>query len=262
VVASKSGGLVFTFDGSNYTYFSNLGGVSSGSVQDVGSIDDSGIVAFDYSTGGTTSGGLYSTSGNTETSFTYPGASYTLVYGGSANGMVAGFYLDSSSNQFGYVKNGNSYSSISYPGPHGQIYVWGVNDSGDAVGLSSCCRQGVSFLKKGSAYTTVSVAGSSYTEAQGLNDQDQVVGWYDNGDSVLHGFVWSNGTSSTVDYPGATSVYLDKINANGVILGGATDATGQFLFLATPQNTPEPGSGLLVAMGIGMTTLARRMRSR
>src|SRR5258708_1147138 len=51
VVASKTGGSVFTFDGSNYTYFSNLGGVSSSSVQDVGSIDDSGIVAFDYSTG-------------------------------------------------------------------------------------------------------------------------------------------------------------------------------------------------------------------
>jgi hypothetical protein len=257
VVAGLVNGKLFTFDGTAYSYY-NV------NANQMGGIDDAGNIAYTTSS---SQGGIYSTATNSITIFTEPNApQFTFVTGISGDGKVAGYYLDSSFSQFGFVKDGNSYTTVSYPDPHGQIYGFGVNNSGDVLGLSSCCRAGVRFLLKNGVYTTIldSLGNASNGVSYGLNDLDQVVGWYDNGSGgPIHGFTWDGGLTNTVDYPGATSTMLHDINNNGVIFGAARDANGDFLFIATPHlETPEPGSCWLITTGLIAVVAGRRRLSR
>ena len=181
----------------------------------------------------------------------------------SSNGNnIAGYYDDASFNQFGFLKTGATFTDISYPGPHGQIYIWDTNNAGDIVGLSSCCRAGVNFLKQGSTYTTIlnPLGSASNGTVYGLNNQDQLVGWYDNGTGgPIHGMIWQAGLSSTLDFPGANSTVLQGINDSGVIFGAATDASGTFLFVASPT-TPEPATFVLI--GGALCAIGLRLRKR
>lgn len=254
VASFQAGADLVTYDGSTYNEYSSFGGQAP---EDIGGMDNNGNIAFDYSTANGVTSASVNTFGQFSGPYSYPGAPYTFAPAISSNGLVAGWYDDPSFNQFGYVRNGNTFTQVSYPGPHGQIYLFGVNDNGDVVGLSACCRSGPSFLKQGSTYTTVSAG--TFAEAMGVNDFDTVVGWDDPGDSTEQGFIWSNGTSTSLSYPGATDTILRSINDSGVILGYAQDASGQFAFLATPASAPEPTSLLLIGAGLlGLAKLRRR----
>jgi probable HAF family extracellular repeat protein len=60
------------------------------------------------------------------------------------------------------------------------------------------------------------------------------VGSYDD-DTGTHGFFRdTDGTFTTLDFPGATGTGAGGINNDGDIVGGYTDATGNHAFLATP----------------------------
>lgn len=257
VVASKSGDQVFTFDGTNYTYYSNLDWVNSSFISDVAGVDNAGNIAFNYFD----SGFIYSTSGNTVTGNYIQGAGNGLISSISSSGQQLAGTVDNNgflgSMILGYVTDASTTTTTFYPG----WGISGVNNSGDWV----AAVQGAFALGHGLTNIYVQVPGSASTVRYGLNDLGQVVGTYDPGDGLQHGFLWTNGTTSTVDYPGATSVTLDGINSQGVILGGATDANGSFLFLATPQSAaaaPEPGTTMLLGTGLGLVGLARLLRRK
>lgn len=148
-----------------------------------------------------------------------------------------------------------------------QQYLFDVNDNGDYVGLSACCRQGVSFLEHGGVFTTIAVPGAQVTEVEGLNDSDEVVGWYEDASNVYHGFLYQNGTYTTIDVPGVNTTFqaLFDINDSGELFGGYADAnSAQFNFIATPVTnaTPEPGSWALAASGALLLTCRSIFSSR
>ena len=246
VVLAEVNGHLFTYDvhSGTYTNYNSL------LPSQMGRIDDSGNFVYTTNVGGSFKGTIYDPSTNSTTFFLDPNSpQYTFASGVSGNGLIAGYYLNSSFNQPGFTKNGSTFTDVSYPGPHGQIYLWDVNNSGDVVGQSSCCRAGVNFLKQGSTYTTIldPLGSAANGSAYGLNDNDQVVGWYDNGSGgPINGFLWENGVSTTFNYPGASSTVLADINDNGLIFGAAVDASGTFLFVATPDPVPEPTSVVLL----------------
>jgi probable HAF family extracellular repeat protein len=63
-------------------------------------------------------------------------------------------------------------------------------------------------------YTTLDVPGSAVTQANGINDAGQIVGYYDAG-GTSHGFLLSGGVYTILDVPGAALTNAFGINASG-----------------------------------------------
>jgi probable HAF family extracellular repeat protein len=60
---------------------------------------------------------------------------------------------------------------------------------------------------------------ASSTTPQGINARGDIVGSYSRS-GVTHGFLWSDGVVTTIDYPGAASTDARGINAQGDVVGG------------------------------------------
>jgi len=68
----------------------------------------------------------------------------------------------------------------------------------------------------------------------GANARGDIVGTYCDSPGVCligpfptHGFLWSNGELTTIDYPGAQATAALGINERGDIVGGYIDAAGK-----------------------------------
>ena len=80
-------------------------------------------------------------------------------------------------------------------------------------------------------FTTIDVPGASSTFAAGINGARQIVGtFYDS--AGPHGFLYSGGSFTTIDVPGALGfTEATGINDAGQIVGAFTDKTGTHGFL-------------------------------
>ena len=79
------------------------------------------------------------------------------------------------------------------------------------------------------AFTTLNAA-SGNTLANGVNVSGQIVGSF----GGSHGFLYSGGTFTTVDVPGASSTAAYGISASGQIVGSYTDVFTGFLTMRGP----------------------------
>ena len=93
------------------------------------------------------------------------------------------------------------------------------------------------------------------TEAEAINNSDQIVGYDSDGTGgVDEGFLDSGGTFTTLDLPGATSTELLGINDSGQIVGSYDNAFG---FLYTP-GAAQPWTTIAEPLppGYAITSLA------
>lgn len=100
----------------------------------------------------------------------------------------------------------------------------------------------------------IDVPGSIWSEARGLNNRDEVVGFYLDPQSGYRGYLWRNGSFTTLDFPGALWTLPSKINDLGVVVGYFLDGTGfpHGFSYGNGRWTPIdfPGSTDTVAVGI------------
>jgi hypothetical protein len=111
-------------------------------------------------------------------------------------------------------------------------------------------------------YTTLDDPnGVQGTVAYGINDRAQIVGYYIDAGSVLHGFLFSHGQYTTLDDPNAAAGAFQGtvpvgISASGKIVGSYIDSNNlDHGFLATRANDdsdPE-APNMLVAAGSSQT---------
>ena len=97
----------------------------------------------------------------------------------------------------------------------------------------------------------IDVLGSLRTGAEGMNNADQIVGYFDEATGE-HGLLVPRGGFSTLDAPGSISTVTHGINDAGQIVGTFGDATGKHGFLYTggsfstlfvPGNRTATGAG-------------------
>ena len=203
-------------------------------------INNSGQIVFDAPNVG------FLDVGGTLTPLAFPGAVYSEPTGTSNNGMVSGVYeLPGSSHLQRWVWNG---SFTPFNGPSGAIdtRIWGINDSGQIVGMSFDGSTNTNFLFSNGQFQNIGV------EALAINDEGQMTG-----DVGGLGFIGDGKTFTTFSVPGALSTVGEGINDEGKIVGVAT-------FPLPPTNVPEPSTLLLLACGIGLLacTFYRNFRIR
>jgi probable HAF family extracellular repeat protein len=78
--------------------------------------------------------------------------------------------------------------------------------------------------------------GATFTQALGLNNTGEVVGFYLDSASLSHGFVYSGGVFTPVDDPnGIGTTVINGVNDSGDIVGFYVDSLGRTDgFLGTP----------------------------
>jgi probable HAF family extracellular repeat protein len=72
-------------------------------------------------------------------------------------------------------------------------------------------------------YRELSVPGAKQTEARGVNNRGDIVGFYAEAQDQLHGFLYASGVLTTIDVPDADWTVATDINNSGTIVGYFAD---------------------------------------
>jgi probable HAF family extracellular repeat protein len=141
----------------------------------------------------------------------------------NGSGQIVGYYLDGNGDKHGFLDSSGTYTTLDYPSAR-QTFAQSINGAGQIVGSSA--NDGHAFLYSGGTYTPLDSALNGGTPFS-INDSGQIVGTYstfENGGFKTHGFLYSNGTFITLDYPGATNgTFAYGINNQGQIVGYYSD---------------------------------------
>jgi probable HAF family extracellular repeat protein len=135
-----------------------------------------------------------------------PGATDTYLYGiNDIGGIVGGFP--------GFQYKNGVFTDIPAPRP------LDINNAGQIVGEYSTINGNAAFLYSGGVFTSLPLSAAS-----GINDAGQIVGATQTiGNSQTpgetHGYLYINGTRTTIDFPGAGLTFPSSINNVGQIAG-------------------------------------------
>ena len=84
---------------------------------------------------------------------------------------------------------------------------------------------------------TVSISTQGRTHARGINNSGVIVGYFYGSDGNNHGFLLSGGVATQVDYPGASSTYLEGINDKGTVVVNYVTTSNNFSALLDTNTT-------------------------
>jgi uncharacterized membrane protein len=154
-----------------------------------------------------------------------PGTTFNQLLGLNNKGQAAGYFQDAAGLQHAYVRQKDgSFLVLALPQPSSQ--ATGVNDKGTVVGFlqtSPADTKSAGFILQDGKLTQLQHPGSNFTQALGINNSDDVVGSFVDGNGVTHGFVYDHGNWQTVDGPNATSTVINGINNHDELVGFFTD---------------------------------------
>ena len=216
----------------------------------------------------------------------FPNSPMTFINWINPEGDMVGGYMGNDGTFHGLLVSRGTFNTIDFPGA-GATFALGINSSGEIVGayvdqaglnlhgfLLSMGRF-TSFDFPG-AVTNLSACGGfgggvAYTD--GINNEGAIVGGYCGADGKLHGFLLSQGSALTIDFPGALYTFAGGIDPQGEIVGGYQSTDGHYHgFLlsnggAGSQNAltaPQGGSpeGQRAVLPENIRKALRRMRAQ
>src|SRR2546427_468017 len=181
---------------------------------------------------------LDGTQGFDFTTIDVPGAEFTLGRAVNSSGAIVGIF--GSNGQHGFLMNASNltnFTTIDFPDAFFFTRLTSINDAGDIVGwYLDASDGGHGFVLSGGRFTSLDVPGAPHTEAWGINNVGQIVG-YDLRGSIrsltepgfpapvaeAHGFLLSGGPLIPVNISGVgggVNTSVMGINSTGVIVGG------------------------------------------
>jgi hypothetical protein len=193
-------------------------------------INDSGLVTGAYVdpvTGGWTSFVLES--GNLITGIEAPGATDTILGPANIWGVESGNYGNETNQRpvFHDIRRGTYAPLPEIPGmPYNNGN--GINDFGRGVGVAYASGDintggnglGTNWFWDGREYSFFTVPGATYgASVGGLNDWDQISGYYVDSTGTPHGFVKDGPNYTTLSVPGAAYTIGGAINNEGTVTG-------------------------------------------
>jgi probable HAF family extracellular repeat protein len=151
------------------------------------SINNAGGIAGDFYFYGAPSQGFV-LAGSAYSEVTWPGSTATNVWGISSSGSLAGVAYGKNYSYFSFSLVKGQYRRVAIPNAPGAA-VYGINQAGSAIVGSFSA--GLGFLYQGGVLQTLQFPGAGETVATGVNGAGEVVGYFQNADSIRHGFTWT-----------------------------------------------------------------------
>ncbi len=128
----------------------------------------------------------------------------------------------------GFLLDNGVFTTIDHPDAGPETAAVGINNRGQIVGGyvdAGGIAHGFLLDKKGD-FTTINAPGALVTGAFGINNRGQVVGYYADA-NLVRGFLWDNGTFTTIEAPDALSnTAAFGINERGQIVGFDENTSG------------------------------------
>jgi hypothetical protein len=178
----------------------------------------------------------------------YPGSIDTYAMGLSNDFLCVGYFLSGEvgDDTLGFVDSHGLYTSYKSPKtPPGSKTVnelLGINDYDAAVGFyidASNKKHAYGLRVTQNKFGGLSPPGFSNTEAVGINDPGNIVGFGDF-HGTTHGWIYLDGAYKKVSYPGALSTEALGINFQNQVVGQYTASDGTHGFLATDVTGAKP----------------------
>lgn len=145
------------------------------------------------------------------------GVQWTQGFDVSDQGLVVGAYDDANGMHYAFTYDSRTGT---YTRLRQASEAYGVNGSGEVVGLHVWAGGDEGFRYAGGVYTSIRVPGAWDTVATEISDTGTIVGHYWDGTvNKFSGFVQSTSGYASVAYPGAENTILQGITAGGTILG-------------------------------------------
>jgi hypothetical protein len=152
-------------------------------------------------------------------------------------GAIAGDYVDSAGVQHGMILAGKKLTTIDHKDcttsggfASGAIAFYGIN-SADAVAgwcTSTTTALATAFTYAKGKFTTISFPSSNGTQAYGINDKGDVVGFYLDSSNAQHGFVKVGSKYTSIDVSGDSSTEAWGINNKGQMTVFAISTAGGY----------------------------------
>lgn len=118
------------------------------------------------------------------------------------------------------------YTIVDAPGTGASTYLTGINNNGVISGYYGLGLTSSSFTWYNGTFTFFNVPGAVFTEANAINDSNQVAGYYDPDTTTARtGFIYDGTSFTDVQYPGVNMTELYGIN-NASIVVGTEEPTG------------------------------------
>jgi len=162
----------------------------------------------------------------------YPGSAMTQVIGINNNGRTDGFYVDTSNVTHGFFGGTSGYFTVDYPGTAFNQLL-SQNDHGQASGYYSMSATNSTpdfpyiYDEYGGIFEVITIpAAVNGAQATGVNNEQQVCGFYVDSGMVNHGFLLNLGKFTTLDFPDSTGTQALGLNNKGQVVGFYTDSAG------------------------------------
>ena len=163
----------------------------------------------------------------------YPNSAMTQVIGINKKGKTVGFYVDNANVTHGFILGlPDTFTTVDFPGtPFNQLL--GVNDLGQAAGYYSLSANNSTpdhpyiYLEFGGVFEEITIPGAvGGAQATGINNLQDVTGFYIDSTNTNHGFEIIGGNLFTLDVPNSTFTQALGLNNKGQVVGVYTDQSG------------------------------------
>jgi len=194
-------------------------------------VNSSGAVVGEFVNSSNATVGFYY-SGGTFTNLSFGGENYTRGNGINDSNIVVGDFFGSDNLYHGYTYINGTFLQYDAGVESGvSTSLFGINKPGDFVGSWVPHETGVEegFISvggRGGTVTSFYASGTDTTYAYAIDSSDNTVGAFVDTSNVTHGFYRaSNGSISSIDYPGAIATVCYGINS-GIVTGTYTNTSG------------------------------------
>jgi probable HAF family extracellular repeat protein len=183
----------------------------------------------------------------------------TDAFGINNSGNIVGVYTDATGTRHGFLDQNGNLTTVAVGTATSSTVNFGINDRGAIVSTFADVSFGIhGYVNKGGSAGTINAPGASLTDASGIDNAGDTVGFYVDSAGSTHGFVDQGGGNFTrIDVPGALSTRVFGINNSSRIVGIYTDAIGTHGFEAI-----VPLAVLVPATQISATASGLRLLSR